>query len=151
MRAPIVFLPLVLLPLAGCDPSGRCGPSEVCVFEDNSMRGDVQRFTADADGYSPGDEGSSVVNNTDDWVVFFVDPDHLGQAVCVGPQAFVDNLESYEYGVFGHTFGDALSSHDLVAGRPRPASRGGPCNHEITGDSIVGGGGWDRPEPAPAC
>lgn len=151
MRARTAFLLLLLVPLGGCDPSGRCEPDEVCVFEDNSMRGEVQRFGDDATGYSPDDGGSSVVNNTDGWVVFYLDSDHLGHALCVGPQAFVDNLENYEYDVFGHTFGDALSSHDVVAGRPRPRARGGPCDHEITGDSVVGGGGWDRPKPASGC
>jgi hypothetical protein len=139
---------LALATLTGCDPSGRCGDGEVCVFEDNSMRGAMQRFTDDDSSYESDDAVSSIANNTDSWVVFYVDHRQRGHALCVGPQAFVENLEDYEYDVFGHTFGDAFSSHELLAGRPRASSRGGPCDHTVTGDTVVGGGGWDRPPPS---
>lgn len=154
MRAATWILAAGLLgTLSGCDPSGRCGDGEVCVFQDNSMRGAIERFTDDESSYAgEADDGvSSIANNADDWVVFYVDQEQRGHAVCVGPQAFVEDLEAYEYDVFGHTFGDAISSHELLAGRPRPSTRGGPCDHVITGDTVVGGGGWDRPSRPTTC
>lgn len=157
---------LLVVPLAASDPSNRCDAGQVCVFEQNAMRGAVVGFTVDDASYgddawrsstsaTADDSVSSIANATDRWVVFHVDPDHRGHALCVGPQAFVDDLEAYEYDAFGHTYGDAISSHELRSSRPRPSSRGGPCDHTVTGDSIVGGGGWDRSpapgDPAPAC
>jgi hypothetical protein len=149
---------LLALPLASCDPSGRCGAGELCVFEENGMRGGMVVFTGDDgsyvdDGWPPTGRAdnavSSVANGTDRWAVLYVDPDHGGHALCVGPGAFVDDLERYEYDAFGHTFGDAISSHELLPVRPRPSTRGGPCGHTVTGDSVVGGGGWDRPPSPP--
>lgn len=147
----LVGVGLAVPGLVGCDPSGRCDPGQVCVYEDNSMRGDMESVTDDDSSYEHDDAISSIANNTDDWVVFYVDRRHRGHAVCVGPQAFVEDLEVYEYDVFGHTFGDALSSHRVVASRPRPSTRGGPCHHLVTGDTVVAGGGWDRPPPASSC
>ena len=163
---PGLALVAALLMLPACDPSHRCGADQLCLFADNGMRGPMVAFTDDEAAYAgvgwdgpgpdgsdgpagPDDAASSISNDTDSWVLVYVDPDRRGPALCLGPQAFVEDLEAYDYDAFGHTFGDAASSHELRTTRPRAARRGGPCNHVVTGDDVVAGGGWDRP-PGPA-
>jgi hypothetical protein len=153
---------LVVVPASG-DPSGRCATGELCLFADNHMHGPLLRFTGDARSYADGgqatgaegaavadDGASSLVNDTDRWAVVYVDRGLRGHALCVAPGAFVDDLEAYGYDSYGHTFGDAVSSHELRATRPRPYDRGGPCDHVVTGDAVVGGGGGTPGPSAPA-
>jgi hypothetical protein len=133
---------LALAGLAACDPSGRCPPGRICLFEDNGMRGPMvllgardRSYAGDTwwgpDRRSPNDRASSVVNNTDRWVVLHVRTRHRGHAICLGPQRFASNLEAFSYDIFGHHFGDALSSHRTRRSEPRRVAQGGPCDHKL--------------------
>jgi hypothetical protein len=99
-----------------------CPDDKLCLRKDTNFQGEKQHFAVDDneddydtqtwDGTSDGvdNDTSSVVNNTDRWVMLFQDEGYQGQIICMGPHSSVARLGQFEFD-FIHTMDNRLSSH----------------------------------------